>query len=674
MHSIYGLRVAAVLVMAAAYAQTQPKARAQQAPGQATAGQANAGQAHADQAMVDVVVQGKDGLPIRGLRPENFRLAEDKVPQTIVHVQEHSTLTPARKAPELPRMPPGTFTDYTPMVADDTLNILLLDALNTPVKNKSFIRNELRQYVKQAKPGTRIAILGLANHLILLQGFTSNPETLKSIVDHKLIPRSTSLRTNPTDSAADQQNLAEVVDANAPSMDQLAANMEEFEVQMGAMETQLRVHFTLDALNTLGRYLTAFPGRKNLIWVAGSFPIHGLAGSSGKRSGDAEQVDPDELRETARLLSVAQVAIYPVNAGSLMAPPVEATAKSVSVHAGKYGDALKKLGTSARAEHANMEQLALESGGRAFYDVSRLADAVGEAVEAGGNYYSLTYRPAVQREDGSVREVRVSVAGDDAGRGMQMAYRHETYAGDAAQSTVDSKIAATSGGTAADSGTASAYVRATMSRGAPAPQNLLFKVRVLPASATTESAVAPDNELDASVSPKGPFRRYDVDFVALAKEMTLSPTTDGQRTGKMELLVYVFDVDGRLLNGTGKTFTLKLTEANYGRFIQSVMEGHIEISVPSEKETFLRIGVRDVPSNKLGVVEVPTADVSHLAPAVYPAAPPAGEAVPMGAVPKAPATAPPTAPSTAPSTMPSTSQPPAAVPSMPPVPRAGPAR
>ena len=33
-----------------------------------------------------------------------------------------------------------------------------------------------------------------------------------------------------------------------------------------------RVELTLDALTQIGRYLSGFEGRKNLIWYSGSFP------------------------------------------------------------------------------------------------------------------------------------------------------------------------------------------------------------------------------------------------------------------------------------------------------------------------------------------------------------------------------------------------------------------
>ncbi len=37
--------------------------------------------------------------------------------------------------------------------------------------------------------------------------------------------------------------------------------------------TEARVAITLSAFQQLARYLSGYPGRKNVIWVSGSFPI-----------------------------------------------------------------------------------------------------------------------------------------------------------------------------------------------------------------------------------------------------------------------------------------------------------------------------------------------------------------------------------------------------------------
>jgi VWFA-related protein len=644
-----GLLAAAILITAGASAQTLSSAPTPEPTAQSTVLHTST-----QLVVVDVVVQDKDGHPVHGLEPENFRLIENKTPQAILHFEEHFITAPVQGAPALPKMPPGTFTDYTPVPPDGTLNILLLDALNTPTKDQSFVRLLLQQYVKQANPGTRIAIFGLANRLILLQGFTSDPETLKDVVDHKLIPRSPTLLNHQNSSDVAQQASSETA-SNAPGMAQLAANLQQFEQQTGALQTQLRTQFTLDAFNTLAHYLAAFPGRKNLIWFSGSFPLNVLPGPSLQDPfAIAQQLDEQEYRETTNLLSRAQVAVYPIDARDLMTQPMhDLSANPKKGNAGSPGKSnadLTKFATTQAAEHATMEALASGTGGKAVYDSNDLSDAVSNAINAGANYYTLTYNPTDRKDDGTFCDIHISIVGSQTSQGLQLAYRHGYYTNDAAHPHPDRDTSTTKS-------KALAYLHAAMSRGAPTPQDLLFKVRVLPASNDTEPTVAPANTLSPDLPSKGPFRRYDVDYIALPNELTLTQQPDGHRNGQVEFLVYVFDLDGRLLNATGKTFAITLTPADYDRFIHSAMECHIEVSVPISKDAFLRIGIRDIPSNKFGVVEIPTSVVSHLAPAIYPAAPPAQPSAPS-----------PTAPSKSqpPSAVPSTQSAPQAQPSAPP--------
>jgi VWFA-related protein len=123
--------------------------------------------------IVDVVVEDKSGHPIHGLTRDNFVLTEQKKPQTVRNFEEHSAASEKKPGPPMPQMPPGVFTDYTPFAPDSTLNILLIDALNTPMKDQIFVREQLLDYIKHEKPGTDVAIFGLTNRLVMLQGFTA---------------------------------------------------------------------------------------------------------------------------------------------------------------------------------------------------------------------------------------------------------------------------------------------------------------------------------------------------------------------------------------------------------------------------------------------------------------------------------------------------------------------
>ena len=66
-----------------------------------------------------------------------------------------------------------------------------------------------------------------------------------------------------------------------------------------------REYQTLQNLNQLAAFLGSFPGRKNVIWMSGAFPVE-LFGQTDMRFDDS-------IKTTINLLSAARVAIYPVD-------------------------------------------------------------------------------------------------------------------------------------------------------------------------------------------------------------------------------------------------------------------------------------------------------------------------------------------------------------------------
>lgn len=552
--------------------------------------------------VLGVVVEDKGGHPVRGLKPQNFRVTEGGIPQTILRMEEHSSLDAPKAAPPFPSLPPGTFTDYTPMAPGETLNVLVVDGLNTPLKGEGFLRSQLLQYARNANPNARVAIFGLANHLILLQGFTSNPSALSGVLERKLIARV------PASGISSPSSPQSPTIQGGPWVINLAANLRLFESQLGSLETDFRVPYTLDAFNTLAHYLASFPGRKNLIWFSASFPFNIVPDPSLHHPFDVSGIDEAELRETVDLFSKAQVAVYPVDARSLITQSAnDKVGGNTSYASSDHRHEPGKMPQTEAAEHAVMEAIATNTGGRAVYNPASLADAVNHIVTAGSNYYSLTYRSSAAATAVSYRPIEVEVTGSDAGQPLQLSYRRGNLAGDA-QSRSSDRVAS--------------YGHAALRRGGPTPEDLLFRVRVSPASTTTETTIAPNNQLASVFVPNEPLRRYNVDFLALPGELTFTAQSDGRSMAKADFLVHVYDIQGDLLDESGRTVTLEPKTNDESKLARSVVQFRLQVSVPNRYETFLRIAVRDVTSNRFGVIEIPTSALTPLAPATYVPAPP----------------------------------------------------
>jgi hypothetical protein len=74
---------------------------------------------------------------------------------------------------------------------------------------------------------------------------------------------------------------------------------------------------TLDALKQLSGYLGGIPGRKNLIWFSGSFPVNLDPGLTLNNEFSATRVYAEQVKETSDLLAASRVAAYPIDARGL---------------------------------------------------------------------------------------------------------------------------------------------------------------------------------------------------------------------------------------------------------------------------------------------------------------------------------------------------------------------
>jgi hypothetical protein len=96
-------------------------------------------------------------------------------------------------------------------------------------------------------------------------------------------------------------------------------------------------------------------------------------------------------------------------------------------------------------------------------------------------------------------------------------------------------------------------------------------------------------------------------MAAVPDAFQLTLDKDAHRTGAIEFTVILYDNDGIVLNATGKSIQLNCNQEDYHRFLTGV-DSRFEISVPVKASAdFLRIGIHDVPSNRMGVVEIPIA-------------------------------------------------------------------
>ena len=141
---------------------------------------------------VDVVVRGRDGLPVKGLTKSDFEVMEGKEKQSIAFFVDNSHSI--NVAPEIasPVSSKEFFTNERPAEPYRGRTILLLDLLNTELKDRPLARQAMLKFVARQMPRNEaIAVFVLGNDLLQIQDFTSDMRLLAAAIlnDH----------TNPVD-------------------------------------------------------------------------------------------------------------------------------------------------------------------------------------------------------------------------------------------------------------------------------------------------------------------------------------------------------------------------------------------------------------------------------------------------------------------------------------------
>ena len=550
--------------------------------------------------LVDVVVTGNKGEAVTGLKQEDFIVLEDGKAQTISSFEEHHG-APITQV-QMPPLPPHVYTNFPAVQAADSVNVILLDALNTPARDQYYVRKQMIKYLKTIPPGTRVAVFTLASRLRMLQGVTTDSSELLAALNGSPAQQSPLLASDAENDANNQRiNFLQQEDMGGPPKNLAEAAVDpvqaakQFLADVAAFQTEQRISLTLDAMQQLARYLASVPGRKNVIWFSGSFPTAIF--------GDPDLPDPfniatsfrEEIRKTTDLLSAAQLALYPIAAEGLSSDSIyQANGAEISQKKPSFiaQDQIKQMraGETGRdLNHVAMEDLAKDTGGQAFYNTNGLSDALTRVVNNGTRYYTLTYPPSNQTMDGRFRHIQIKLNNGK----YSLSYRRGYFA--------DDLQAVLTAGVKPDTDP----LLMLMGRNLPDYSQILFKVLVQPVN-PQPPADAP--HIGSNPDLKDPITRYGADFAISLRDLTLEPTTEGGRHGSIEIVLLAYDREGKPLNFAVTQGDVNLSAKDYATIVKAGgLQIHKEIDVP-KGYIFLRAGIYDFKSSAAGTLGIPLND------------------------------------------------------------------
>jgi VWFA-related protein len=552
--------------------------------------------------VVDVVVRDSANRPVHGLKASDFVVAENGRPQNILSFDVFDLEKPSISLPpNAPHMPPNHFVNIPPTPEHGPLYVILYDLANIESEDQLDARRQVMKFIKSMPDGARFAIFVRSDGLYLVQGFTADKALLYATLDPQ----------NPKPHVPKVFMMGKNLGYNDP------ASM-------------------INVLTQVNEFLEGVPGHKNLIWLAGVFPL-----ALVPRKEDPREYE-DQIINEINVLTRAQVAVYPINVGGVpVNPPGMLTGARVhggnnnqTVQAGgpiggPGGGGINSLtpgvgqsldptgllasmaaqgsGDSMYTDYDVQRALAEATGGHAFYSTNDVTAALAEATDIGGNYYSLSYSPANFKDDGGRRSVAVRVVQP----GYKLSYRRFYFT--SALKPKDEPAKAQRADNSAAPPVPAEYdaLQPNMKHGAPMVHDLLFSAHIhadgIPAKASPEQmaqlaqqpAYITTGHKDKTLAPID-LQKYAIDY--RVTDLSLKGQAQNGKVPSFEFAAAAFDSESRMLNGivneaTGDTSVA--SEANK----TGVFRVRQQLDVPVQA-TWIRIGVRDKLTNRMGTLEV----------------------------------------------------------------------
>jgi VWFA-related protein len=369
---------------------------------------------------VDVVATDSHGNVVRGLTENDFKVYEGDGLQQYIARFEFVDARMRQTGGSKPNAASGGLSNLNAASEQISPTVILMDALNTETKQQMAIRREMLLFLEKLPPNTPVAVLLLEHRLRVVQDFTTDPAMLRAALGRVVSPT-----TNEKYAKYDPDSMSNL-EKEGPRLKNtppLSPGLEDAEKREYEAHIQERAEETAEGMTAIAKYLSGFPGRKNLIWFSEAFPIwiepnpefgsELFAGTGSYQS---------EVQAAAASLMDSGVAVYPTDARELQPDQVySAEARPAITELGQAGaaGALKQENDLRMKSQATLRRMAYDTGGRACENTNDLAGCAIRALFEDSSYYEISYYPTNVKWDKRFHKITIKTSK----RGIQLDYR-----------------------------------------------------------------------------------------------------------------------------------------------------------------------------------------------------------------------------------------------------------
>ncbi len=551
----------------------------------------------------DVVVTDSQGRPVKDLTAADFTVLQDGKPQSVRAFELHSPAVDQASTPVAGGIKPtatataaNTYTNVPAKAPQNSWTVVLFDVLNTAPSDQAYARSQLLQLLKGIPAGKPVALFVLTQRLEMLQGFTEDPKQLVQMAE-LLDPAKSQILTTMVERERTVANIIATAQQAAPAVNtgaggggfssdsmvyNQASRIEQSYNDYEAFRTTDRVRFTLEAMQGLARAVSGYPGRKNLIWLSGSFPVQIEPDPASPDEFRNVADFQDAIRQTGSLLATSRVAVYPVDVRGLQMKGVDisvATAENqvmsdvapgsahgvISTSASNAGATINAETVALSNDRITMKSMAEQTGGEAFVNTNDLKRVINRSLEDGSTYYTLAYTPPKEDPGGGYHRVVVKLPN----KGLKLAYRRGYY-------SIPQQATMGEAGTAA--------LRAALQPGMPPSTSMLLTASIEP--------------------PDGTRKDVKINYVINSDGVDFADVPDNKKRAQLDCMVIAFDASGKEVAHASDTLDATIPLNVYATVQQYGLPAHQLISLPPGRYN-LRIGIMDKTTQQIGTVDAP---------------------------------------------------------------------
>jgi VWFA-related protein len=377
------------------------------------------------QVLLPVIVTGKDGHHVTGLKQSDFHVSEDGVEQTVTAFSSETSAAVAQAVPPATEQsarqePPVATKQQAPRYTF----LICLDASHMSFSSLGSVRTGLKKLFEAEHTGdSQYLLVVVGRSMEVIQNTTNDPaQVLKTLESREFQKRFVGQNSLDLEISTFRRSLNEArvaCDARDASCEPRKRVLPA-EAEQIAGKNQLETMVLLRQVRDLVAQLARVPGRRSMVLISDGFQLQ-----PGKEPFDLLQAYftsreipnvslragsrlQDEFESVVRLAAKNSITIHTVDARGLYTEQFyDASGEGTP---GSIGPAvLGAMNQIATDAGATLSEIAAATGGTAFQNSNDVLRGLRQAFADGREFYILAYTPTNANLDGSFRKITITL-------------------------------------------------------------------------------------------------------------------------------------------------------------------------------------------------------------------------------------------------------------------------